>query len=545
MSNPIVAVNVSVLSAPTPSTLQKTGAFISQGATNTSPGTKTLLAQLSSLTPILTGALAISSITQSGGNALATTTAPHGFTVGDKLLLTVAGANQSSYNGAQYCTITGASTFTFSVPSSTTSPATGTIIYTLEDVSELLAMATTFFAQGSGQGVYVLELGAGNATDGCAFLTTWIAANPGVFYSYLVPRYWDGNAAFLALAANFEATTAKTYFFVTTSLQNWQAYTSAMKSIVAMVECPEYGVWAQNALISLSQTAGVASAVTTTNHNVLPGDTFQLAGNLPAGWNGYFEAGLQTTAATLEFGVPSSIGAETQLGELLQSLYASSGIPSTEFSHASDYWVTLNYKPSSTNKVTPLNLSYLFGVTPFPTQGNASILSELNAGNINVVGTGAQGGISEDILIGGNTMDGNPFNFWYSVDWVQINAQLNVTAALIQGSNNPINPIYYDQQGINALQQVLISTMTTGITNGLVLNPVKLTTLDAADFAAALNAGTYDGYTVVNAEPFQDYIAENPNAYAAGSYGGFSIVYTPLRGFESITINITVSNFAA
>jgi hypothetical protein len=542
MTNPIVNVNVSVLAAPAPPTLQKTGALISQGGTITAPATQSLLTQLSDLTPLLNGAKALTSITWSGTNATATTASPHGLT--GSLPLTIAGVTPAGYNGTYYCTITGASTFSYQLE---VNPGLQSVagVYSEEDIAELLDMATTFFDQGSGQAVYVLELGPGNATVGVAFLEAWITANPGVFYSYLVPRYWDGNAAFLVMCGQFNQTTAKTYFFVTTNLQNWMLYTAAMKCVVALIEAPDYGVWSANNLLGFSQTTGQASATTTTNHGVLPGQVFQLAGNSPAGWDGYFVADAQTTGSTLGFQVPSSLGAETALGELVASLYSSSGIPTTEFSHASDYWVTLNYKPSSTNKVTPLNLSYLFDVTPFPTQGNAALVEELNTGNINIVSTGAQGGISTDILIGGNNMDGNPFNYWYSVDWVQINAQLNVTAALIAGSNNPGNPIYYDQNGINALAQVLISTMNTGITNGLVLNPVKLTQMDAADFAAALTAGTFDGYTVVNAEPFATYVTENPSDYSTGVYNGFSIVYVPLRGFDSITINITVSNFAS
>ena len=38
MANPVVRVNVNVLVAPAPSTLQKTGAIISQGGTNLAQG---------------------------------------------------------------------------------------------------------------------------------------------------------------------------------------------------------------------------------------------------------------------------------------------------------------------------------------------------------------------------------------------------------------------------------------------------------------------------------------------------------------------------
>jgi hypothetical protein len=540
MTNPITNVNVNVIQAPTPSTLQRTGAFISQGATNTSPGTKSLLTQLSDLTPILTGAAAITSISWSGGVATVMTTSPHGLT--GSLPVTIAGASPSGYNGTFYATVTGASTFTYPLA---TNPGSETVpgVFTVEDVAELVAMATTFFAQGGQQGVYVLELGEGNATEGVAFLTAWITANPGVFYSYLVPRFWDGNAAFLTMLGQFNNTTSKTYFFVTTTLQNYGLYTAVMKCCFALVECPTYGVWPANVITALSQTGGVATATTTTNHGVVPGDYFQLSGNTPAAYDGWFLALAGTATDSLVFNVPTATGAESALGTLVQSQYASGGIPATEFSLASVFFNALGYKPSSANPVAPLELAYLYAVTPFPTQGNAAILELLNAADISIVDTGAQGGLSDLILIGGNMKDGNPFTFWYSVDWVQITVPQAITAALI-AARNSTNPIYFNQPGINAVQQITVTTMNNGITYGLVLNTVKLTQLDAEDFAEALDADTFAGYTVVNADPFSSYVTENPDDYKAGTYDGLSIDYAPLIGFQSITVNISVSQFA-
>jgi len=66
-----------------------------------------------------------------------------------------------------------------------------------------------------------------------------------------------------------------------------------------------------------------------------------------------------------------------------------------------------------------------------------------------------------------------------------------------------------------------------------------------ADINQALDADTYSGYTVVNADPFASYVTENPDNYHEGLYTGISINYTPLIGFESIVINISVSQFAS
>jgi len=344
------------------------------------------------------------------------------------------------------------------VPSGTASPATGSPTFTLPGAAELLEMATTFFAQGSGQGVYVLELGAGTFVAAIAALSTYITNNPNAFYSYLVPRGWDGVSSFLTLLASFETDTSQTYFFITTTLATYADYTSSMKCAITLIEAP--------------------------------------------------------------------------------------GVSTTEFSMAAVFWVTLNYAPSSSNRITPLNLAFLFGVTAYPAAGNSAQLATLQAANVNYVGSAGIGNVSGTILIGGNNMDGNPFNYWYSVDWVQINVMIAITAALIAGSNNPANPIYYNQAGINALQQVAISVMAQGLGAGLVLNPIKALTLSAVAWAAALDADTFGSYTAINADPFPSYVTENPSDYNSGLYKGFSILYVPLRGFAQITFNVTVSQFA-
>lgn len=480
-------------------------------------------------------------LTITGGNVFAA----HGVTAGDQFLTTIAGAVPAGYDGTFLALATSSTQFTFPLANPGSSPATGTITYTPRNVAELVAEIDTFFAQGSNQPLFVLELGSGEPNTTIAFLSNWIAMNPGIFYSYLVPRNWDGNANFIALAAQFENASAKTYFFVTSTLATYTDYADTLKSINLLIEAPLYGVWQANAITAASFSSPDVTATTTTPHGVVPGDYFTIAGVNPTAYNGTFLALAGTTGSTLVYVPDSAPGSYVSGGTLVASFYASNGISVTEFTHAADWFVTLNYDPTSTNKVTPLSFAFLFDVTPFPTKGNAALLATLSAADANVVGTGAEGGISTDILLYGRMLDGNPFNYWYSVDWVQINLDLNLANAVINGSNNPVNPLYYNQDGINRLQGVAASTMGTAITNGLALGTVIQTELSAADLAQALDAGNYAGNIVVNAEPFVQYSIENPNDYAIGRYAGLTVVYTPSRGFDQIIVNLNVTNFVA
>lgn len=454
----------------------------------------------------------------------------------------------TSATGTLQAGVTGFSYALPANPGAETTPGT----WTPRSSGELTQMATTFFAQGSGIGVNVLELGIGTVNQAIAALSTYIAANPntnyidgaqGFYYGYLIPREWDGNANFLALIAQYEATTSKTYFWTTTTLATYQNYTKTMKDVIALIEAPAYGPWAANTLTAISWTSNQVTATTTSAHGVAVGQWFQIQGCLPIGYNGWAQAQLGTTGSTLIWNLATNPGAQTQLGTLEQSLYSSVGKPSAEFSLAADFQHTLNYAPSSTNKVTPNAFSFLFGVTPFPTQGNASLFTTLAAANTNWVATANEGGLSNTIMYYGVAKDGNDFSVWYSIDWVQIQSDISLANYVIDGSNDPINPVYYNQPGINGGQAVLSSVLSIGVSYGLVFGAPVQTELNQSDFDAAINAGTYPGLSVMNAQPFVDWVTANPDTFQIGQYGGYSSVYTPNVGFRQIIYDVNVSFF--
>src|SRR5579863_7073946 len=109
----IVTINVSQDNAPSPNTLQKTVAFVSEGATTNVANSLTLLTSSTSLTSMLKGALSLSGVTQVAGLATAVAAAPHNFTIGDVVQLTIAGGTGSSvgYNLTAACTITSTTNF--------------------------------------------------------------------------------------------------------------------------------------------------------------------------------------------------------------------------------------------------------------------------------------------------------------------------------------------------------------------------------------------------------------------------------------------------
>jgi hypothetical protein len=107
--------------------------------------------------------------------------------------------------------------------------------------AELTKMATTYFAQGTGNGVYVLELGAsgGVVATQIGTLVTYVAANPGQIYAYLLPATWDASgAAVNSMAATYSSPTGMTYFFSTSTTGTISAYTAVNKANFVVVPSP-------------------------------------------------------------------------------------------------------------------------------------------------------------------------------------------------------------------------------------------------------------------------------------------------------------------
>lgn len=355
---------------------------------------------------------------------------------GTPFTVIIAGATPAGYNGTFAATITSGTTFTYPLA---TSPGVESVAgtYTLPSVGFLIDAFTSFFAQGTSVGAYVLELGP-EASDaaGIAALQTWITNNdqPQQFYAYLLPGAWDKDdaAGLNTFCANYSSAQGLHYFFVTTTTANLPTY-AGTKSVFAVVPSP--------------------------------------------------------TAAP---------GEHDASGPFYQ-------------------WLVNN--PGPANKLAPMSFRFLFGITSWVQKGNGATINGILSAFGNIALQAAEGGLSNVALYKGTTMDGQQAAAWYGIDWVQIQEKQALAAAIINGSNqNP--PLLYDQNGINTLQAV-----AQGIAN------------NAVAFGCANSA-------VVTAVPFADYVAANPNDYAAGIYKGLACTMTTQNGFLSITFNLSAVQFA-
>jgi hypothetical protein len=220
--------------------------------------------------------------------------------------------------------------------------------------------------------------------------------------------------------------------------------------------------------------------------------------------------------------------------------------PEGEFTMAAMLYNAVVYRASNTNRIAPMAFKYVYGVTQYPQKGNGPVLVSFKTANTNYITTGAEGGIAFTMIYEGVTLDGHDFfNWWYTIDWVQIEINLNLSNAIINGSNNPLAPLYYNQDGINYLEVVLYGTMQDAQTFGMVLGKIEMTQLDGPDLTSAMYGGTFAGKCDVNAVPFLNYTLANPGDYKIGEYDGLSTLFIPARGFIHILVNVVASDLVS
>ena len=383
--------------------------------------------------------------------------------------------------------------------------------------AELANMATTYFAQGTTVGVYVLELGAN--TDVAAqvsALSTWIAANPGVFYAYLTPANWDGANQVSAV----------------TVTDGGSGYTTA--PAVTFEAAPTGGTTATGT--ATINTSGVVTGVTITNPGYYPG-TSSVTVTFAAPTSGTTATGTVTlgnalntlagnnssnTAKTYLFGTTSATTySQYSANKALYMVAPAPTAPSTEFTAAAHMAQALGNSPSIANQLAPMSYRFLYGVTAWEQNStNNPLINNLLSAYVNICLQGAEGGISDVGIWKGTVMSGTQFSNWYGIDYVKIQADQAVAAAIINGSNSQ-PPLLYDQSGINTLEGV---AQTEGD--------------DAVSYGCAQSV-------TVSAVAYQTYVTANPTDYEDGIYNGLSATVVAQNGFLTVTFTINVSQFSS
>jgi hypothetical protein len=477
--NAIVTVNVSIIEAPTPNTYQRVGAFVSFGATTLSAGSTSYLTQLSDLTQAVMPAVPIVRQPQPVTSAV--------WAAG-----TVTVTTQSP------------------IPNVT--------------IGDTVNFVMAGFTPTAYNGFYNCTITAANQ------FTYALTANPGL--TTQVGTYQWHRAIELQQMAN-------TFFGQGNAIGVWVL---------------ELGYTDSDANSALALQTWLTANPKTIYGFLLPRKVGSVTATLTA-FQSVFQQ-YQNPEAMEYFWITVTPTTMNQLGptykDVIQFVEAPALTdptqtnltnPNGEFTEAAMFYNALVYRPSNTNRICPMAFKYLYGVTQYPQKNNGPLLVSFKGANTNYVSTGAEGGISFTMVYEGVTLDGHDyFNWWYTIDWVQIQVNLDLSNAIINGSNNPLAPLYYNQDGINYLEVILFGTMQDAQTFGMVLGKIVMTQLDGPDLTNAIQGGTFAGECDVNAVPFLNYTLANPGDYKIGEYDGLSTLFIPARGFIHILVNVVVTD---
>jgi hypothetical protein len=404
-----------------------------------------------------------------------------------------------------------------------TTLATGTYQYcgTLSQITSILAapLALTGMAWSSGTVTATTSAAIGLST-GQTFTTTIAGATPAAYNGTYAATVTGANTFTFALTPNPGTETVPgTYTpnnagFVNNSGTTFFAQGNSV------------GVY----VLELGAQTTAAAAITALQAWITANSAPQVFYSylVPASWDAASSAALNTMTSnysspngqTYFFVTTNSTNIAAYAGNKAVQAYAPSPTQaSTEHQAATAFYQWLNNNPGAANPLAPMSYRYVFGVTPWSQQNNATAINTILSAYGNLILTGAEGGISNACIFKGTTMDGEQASWWYGIDWFRIQVKQALAAAVINGSNsNP--PLEYDQAGINALQAV-----AQGVAN------------NAVTFSCALSA-------VVNAIPFYTYTQQNPTNYNAGIYNGFSANVVGQNGFLTITFQLDAIQFA-
>ncbi|MFM0503964.1 hypothetical protein [Paraburkholderia caffeinilytica] len=379
---------------------------------------------------------------------------------------------------------------------------------------ELNTMGTTFYAQGTSVGAYVLELGTqSSSVAAIEALQTWITDNPGIFYAYLVPAEWDNQdevvGSVIVTAGGTGYTSAPTVTFSGGGGGSGAAGTAVIQggSVVSVTITNPGEGYTTAPTVAFSAPGSGTTATGTAN---LAAELNIVASNYasPTGRTYFF---ITTTVANI---------ATYQPNKSVYAFVPSPTATSQEFGAAAHFYQWLVNNPGPASKLAPMAYRFLNGVTPWPATGySANIQTVLSAyGNINLVPP--QGGITNTCIFKGTTSDGSQSSWWYGIDWYQIAVTNDLADEVINGSNEE-PPLLYDQDGINQLAGVAQRDLNTAISYGCALSG----TVTAASFAS--------------------YTTANPANYKAGIYQGLGANIVGQNGFLQVGIQLDAIQFAS
>ena len=184
------------------------------------------------------------------------------------------------------------------------------------------------------------------------------------------------------------------------------------------------------------------------------------------------------------------------------------------------------YNLSVSNPLSLLQWKTIYGITPQDRLSN-SLVNALNNNGCSWIGSLN----NNTVILGGMAADGKDWEYYFALDTFIFRLIVDVASMMIQASNNPLQAIKFNQNGINIVKNKLAAISNTMTAFGVLDN-------FGSDYDTNTNAILNSGEWA--AIDFATYKANQYQDWKDGIYNGASCYATIGSFILQVVPNITV-----
>lgn len=180
---------------------------------------------------------------------------------------------------------------------------------------------------------------------------------------------------------------------------------------------------------------------------------------------------------------------------------------------------------SSSTPASSLNYKQVKSYTPIVR--SATLKNQLIQSSVTLIDSLA----SNTVLLNGRQMDGQPWEYYYYWYLTKLEVHSKITLLLLNGSNNPVAAIGFDQDGIDTIHANIVSKLKELQDLGVITS-----------FAQSYDGGTgeFTGLGDIVCPNYYEFIVSNPDDYANEKLTGISCYIQIGKFIRQVEWNVTL-----
>lgn len=180
---------------------------------------------------------------------------------------------------------------------------------------------------------------------------------------------------------------------------------------------------------------------------------------------------------------------------------------------------------SSSTPASSLNYKQVKSYTPIVR--SAALKNQLIQNSVTLIDSLA----SNTVLLNGRQMDGQPWEYYYYWYLTKLEVHSKITLLLLNGSNNPVAAIGFDQDGIDTIHANIVSKLKELQDLGVITN-----------FAQSYDnsTGEFTGLGDIVCPNYYEFIVSNPDDYANEILTGISCYIQIGKFIRKVEWNVTL-----